>query len=153
MFMHRWICALLFPLLACSNAAWCQEGLSWKVILNKKVVLRSSHEDDTVGNRLQIKKSELDNNGLFKIEVTDSLEKKSKTGWVRSLALVAPDQTSIAQKDSASQLYFYNRDLLKMIWVRKKITAYTWTSPPDPAMAALIRIRRIRLFTLEFAEE
>ena len=151
--MHRWIRLLLFSLLACCGTAWSQDGLSWKVILNKKVVLKTGHEEDTAGNRLQIKKSELDNNGLFKIEVTDSLEKKNKTGWVRSLALVAPDQTSVAQKDSASQLYFYNRDLLKMIWVRKKLTAYTWTSPPDPAMAALIRIRRIRLFTLEFAEE
>lgn len=152
--MHKWIFFLFLPAAAGSSlTARCQDGLSWKVILNKKVVLHASNAEDTIANRIVIKKNELDNNGLFKIEVMDSLEKKNKTGWVRSLALIAPDQTSVAQKDSATQLYFYNRDLLKMIWVRKKLTAYTWTSPPDPAMAALIRIRRIRLFTLEFAEE
>lgn len=144
---------LLFLGIFAGMLAWSQDGISWKITLNKKAVLKASNPEDTLTNKLLIDKNDLDNNGLFKIEVIDSAEKKNKSGWQRTIALVAPDETNVAKKDSTSQLFFYNRDLLKLLWARKKLTAYTWTLPPDPAMAAAIRIRRLRLFTVELADQ
>lgn len=130
-----------------------QDGASWKITLNKKVILNSNNYDDTITNTLKIKRSDLDNNALFKIDFIDPAKKATKGTSFRTIAFLSPAQTVVLQKDSSDQVLIYNRDLLKVIWANKKVTLCTWSTPLDPGIAAAIRIRRFRLCTLEFLEE
>jgi hypothetical protein len=129
-----------------------QEQYNWKVTLNKKIVLQHAPSDDTSALVLRVKKEELNNNGVFKIDYIVKKGKDLEGNWFRTLALFEPGETSVYQKDSATQLYLYNKDILKLLWSRKKLTVYTWATPPDPAMAAVIRIRREKMFTIELED-
>lgn len=129
-----------------------QQQYTWKVTLNKKVVLQHAPSDDTSALVLRIKKEELNNNGVFKIDYIVKKGKDLEGNWFRTLALFEPGETSVFQKDSATQLYLYNKDILKLLWSRKKLIVYTWATPPDPAMAAVIRIRREKMFTIELED-
>lgn len=128
-----------------------QETASWKVTLNKKTILNGTDTEDTVKNRLLIKREDLSNNGSFKVEYTEAKNSETK-GWVRTMAVYDTTSTMMAQMDSTHVLLFYNKDILKLLWSRKKVIVYTWAAPADKAMAAAIRIRRLRLCTLEMAE-
>lgn len=148
--MKRYLMGTL--LIALVYAGKAQEGMHWKITLNKKVALTGTNFDDTTANQLQVKKEELSNNNLFKIEYFDKNEKGGKGSWVRTIALYDSSESELVKKDSTKQLMFYNKDLLKLIWARKKIYIYTWSSPPDPGMAAAIRIRRLRMCKLELVD-
>lgn len=133
-------------------AGYSQEGIYWKITLNKKVALTGTNFEDTVANRLQLRKEDLGNNNLFKVEYFDKNEKRGKGSWVRTIVFTDSVETELVKKDSTLQIMLYNKDLLKLIWARKKIYIYTWSYPPDPSMAAVIRIRRLRLCVLELVD-
>lgn len=124
------------------------EGTSWKITLNKKVVLKGSGEtaDSSV---LTLKKADLSNNGTFKIEYDTKNEPR---GWARTIAIFDTAEASIAQRDSTSAFFVYNKDLLKILWSRKRVYVYSWSAPIDKGMAAAIRIRRLKLCTLELID-
>jgi hypothetical protein len=140
---------LLFVLLISSGSIVAQSGGSWKIVLNKKAVLKGEQDSDTMNNLLPVKKADLSNNGIFKIEYD---KKQEPGGWRRSIAVFDTLETAIAQRDSTNSLEFYNKDLLKILWSRKKVYIYTWSAPMDKGMAAAIRIRRIRLCTIELID-
>lgn len=140
---------LLFVLLVSSGSIVAQSGGSWKIVLNKKAVLKGEQDSDTMNNLLPVKKADLSNNGIFKIEYD---KKQEPGGWRRSIAVFDTLETAIAQRDSTNSLEFYNKDLLKILWSRKKVYIYTWSAPMDKGMAAAIRIRRIRLCTIELID-
>lgn len=142
---------ILIGMLLWGGASVAQESASWKVTLNKKTLLTSSDTEDTVKNRLFIKREDLTNNGSFKVEYTEPKNSETK-GWVRSMAVFDTNSTMMAQMDSTHVLLFYNRDILKLLWSRKKVIVYTWAAPSDKGMAAAVRIRRLRLCTLELAQ-
>jgi hypothetical protein len=125
-----------------------QDNSSWKLILNKKNLITSFNVDDSNSNVIEIKKADLSNNGVLKIEYTESALEKARGAWMRSIALFDTTGEVIAKQDSVQQLAFYNKDVLRMIWNRKKMGVYTWSAPIDKSMAAVIRIRRYRLCTL-----
>jgi hypothetical protein len=125
-----------------------QDNSSWKLILNKKNLITSFNVDDSNSNVIEIKKADLSNNGVLKIEYVESAVEKARGGWMRSIALFDTTGEVIAKQDSVQQLAFYNKDVLRMIWNRKKMGVYTWSAPIDKSMAAVIRIRRYRLCTL-----
>jgi hypothetical protein len=130
--------------------AHAQESASWKVSLGKKNILTGNAED-TSKNIISLKKADLTNNGMFRIEYTEPKNSATK-GWVRTIALMDTTSAVVAQRDSTSELRFYNKDMLKILWSRKKVTLYTWAAPADPAMAAAIRIRRQHLCTIVLAD-
>ena len=139
---------LLFVMMG--RAANAQDSATWKIVLNKKAVLATGLED-TVKNLIRIKKSELSNNGVFRIEFTAPKNNPNKS-WVRTMAMLDTNSQEVVKLDSASMLQLYNKDLLKVLWNRKRINCYTWAAPNDPAMAAAIRIRRTHLCTIELAD-
>lgn len=149
----RFFKLILIAIIVIPMASIAQDGSSWKISLGKKVLLNGNNYDDTVTNTIKIKKSDLDNGGLFKIEFTDPNKKATKGTNFRTIAFLNPGQTVVLQRDSADNLMMYNRDLLKVIWANKKVTVCTWSTPLDPGIAAAIRIRRFRLCSIEFAEE
>lgn len=126
-----------------------QNSGSWKIVLNKKAVLKGTLDSDSMNNFIPIKKADLSNSGIFKIEY-DS--KQEPGGWRRSIAIFDTTETAIAQRDSTNSLELYNRDVLKILWSRKKIFIYTWSAPMDKGMAAAIRIRRFKLCTVELVD-
>lgn len=134
--------AIVFiALLAISLSASAQMS-SWKITLNKKAVIKSSTVDDTVANVIRVKKADLSNNNLFKIEFDGNKANEVPKGWVRSIGLFDEKGEGTAQKDSADQIFLFNKDLLKIIWTRKKLNICAWLAPADPAMAKAIRIKR-----------
>ena len=147
--MNYRIC-LFFLTILIAPFAHAQETASWKVYLGKKNILTGNTED-TSKNIIAVKKADLTNNGMFKIEYTDSKNSATK-GWVRTIALMDTTSAVVAQRDSTSELRFYNKDMLKILWSRKKVSLYTWAAPADPAMAAAIRIRRQHLCTIILAD-
>jgi hypothetical protein len=129
-----------------------QDKSTWKLILNKKNLITSFNLEDSSANQIEIKKSDLSNNGVLRIEYLESATEKARGGWMRSIALIDSSGESVAKQDSVQQLAFYNKDLLRMIWNRKKIGVYTWSAPIDKSMAAVIRIRRYKLCTLNLVD-
>lgn len=128
------------------------QDIYWKVTLNRKTVLKGVDENDTVSNRIQVKKADLTNNNIFKLEYYNKNEKSPKGAMYRTIAYYDPSGSPTVKLDSTFLIMVENRDILKLLWTRKVLTAYTWSSPSDPAMAAAIRIRRTRLFTLELID-
>ena len=130
---------------------YAQEGANWKIVLNKKAILTASGQEDTLKNKLQIKKSDLANNNIFKIEYNEPKNSTTK-GWVRTIVIMNTTSTVVVQQDSVSLLQLYNKDLMKLLWSRQKVNVYTWVKPLDPGMAAAIRIRRFHLCSIELIE-
>lgn len=141
---------LIFLIIFTTPFAHAQESASWKVYLGKKNILTGTAED-TSKNLISLKKADLTNNGRFKIEYTDSKNSATK-GWVRTIALMDSTSAVVAQRDSTNALEFYNKDMLRILWSRKKVSLFTWAAPADPAMAAAIRIRRQLLCTIVLAD-
>jgi hypothetical protein len=148
--MRYKISALLLLAIVTSFSIHAQEGASWKIVLNKKAVLTATAED-TVKNKITIKKDELSNNAIFKIEYNEPKNSPTRL-WVRSIGLFDTLSAAVAQQDSVHTMQFYNKDLLKVLWNRKKVLIYTWAAPADKAMAAAIRIRRQHLCTIELVD-
>ncbi len=144
---------LLFFISFCilHSLAHSQDAPSWKVILNKKVILTGKGEEDSVKNKIQVKKSDLSNNNIFKLDYSNGNDKTMK-GWVRTLALIDTTSTIVMQQDSITLLQFYNKDMMKILWSRRRLNIYTWTRPLDTGMAAAIRIRRFHLCTIELID-
>ena len=68
-----------FIILLGTLAANAQKPPVWKVTLNKKKVLEASTED-TVKNVIQIKRDDLSNNGVFKLDYKEGSDHPSKLG-------------------------------------------------------------------------
>lgn len=128
-----------------------QEGANWKIVLNKKAILTASGQEDSIKNKLQLKKSDLANNNIFKIEYNEPKNSTTK-GWVRTIVIMDTTSAIVVQQDSVSLLQLYNKDLMKLLWSRQKVNIYTWVKPLDPGMAAAIRIRRFHLCSIELIE-
>ena len=145
----------LFFVTLCSSlsiiSVTAQESGSWKIILNKKAVLSATGIEDSLKNKVLLKKSDLSNNNIFKIEYVEPKNSATK-GWVRTIALLDTTAATVAQQDSVTMLQFYNKDMMKILWSRKRINIYTWLKPLDPGMAAAIRVRRFHLCTIELID-
>ena len=148
--MRYRIITILFSCLLITSFGFTQEVGTWKILSGKKVILAGVDEDSSK-NTILLKKADLSNNNFFKIEFTEPKNSVTK-GWVRTVALMDTVSTVIVQRDSTSSIQLYNRDMLKILWSRKKVHIYTWAAPADPGMAAAVRIKRILLSTLVLAD-
>lgn len=147
--MNKAFLFLFFCIVANTSIA---QDIYWKVTLNRKTVLKATDDTDTVANKILISKADLSNNNIFKIEYFNKAEKSPKGSWFRTMSLFDASENPTVRLDSANVLMVANRDLLKLLWVRRKVTAYTWSAPSDLSMAAAIRIRRVRMFTIELID-
>lgn len=145
--MKKW--SLIVALLSLyAYKGYSQDNNTWKITLNKKVVLKGdgNSPDTTV---LRLTKADLSNNNIFRITYDQKNELK---GWQRTIAIMDTNQVAVAQRDSVSEFLIYNKDVMGILWPRKKIGIYTWSAPLDKGVAAAIRIRRIRLCTIELMD-
>lgn len=135
---------LLFISMVMASFAFGQD--SWKVVLNKKQLLKANTESETVNSKKV-------NRSLFKqpsyLEITYT-QKQVTAGWTRSLLFFDENDTELYRKDKVKgTMKISNSILLKLFSTKKNIKIYTISTPTDPSIAATVRIRRVHLCTID----
>jgi hypothetical protein len=140
--------ALVIYLAMFALAAQAQSGDSWKIFLNKKLLLQTPVESNeavvvlnkatTIAkNTLSIQYKSADTESDFKrsFYINDAQEKT-----IKKIDLKAVDGTVIIN----------TKDLKAAAASRKPLFIYTTAIPKDPAMAAAVRVRRLLLCKIEW---
>ena len=114
---------------------------SWRVKLNKKLLLATNHEDEKTNVR-KVKATEWKKNGWLEITY-----KESDPGfWKRFFLFNDEDDNQALRVDSVTYSKISIASLRKLFAGKKEIRIYTFVAPLDPNTA--VRIRRIHLCTL-----
>jgi hypothetical protein len=114
---------------------------SWKVKLNKKVLLATNHEDEKTNIR-KVRRGEWKKNGSLEIAF-----KEAEPGvWKRFFLFNDEDDNQALRLDSVTYSKISLASLRKLFAGKKEIRIYTTVAPLDPNVA--VRIRRIHLCTL-----
>lgn len=116
---------------------------SWKVCLDKKVLLKASSED-AVKNVIKISSVDLKKNRNFIVNYTDATSQK---GWERTIA-VYDEKDNELKKQTGKRLSLKTSELKTLVNKYKVIKVYTVNSPIDPKMKSQVRLRRVHLCTL-----
>ena len=116
---------------------------SWKVCLDKKVLLKASSED-AVKNVIKISSVDLKKNRNFIVNYTDATSQK---GWERTIA-VYDEKDNELKKQTGKRLSLKTSELKTLLNKYKVIKVYTVNSPIDPKMKSQVRLRRVHLCTL-----
>ena len=134
---------LLFTTVVFMNA---QPGKdNWKVYQNKKLLISANEESETKNIR-SINKTDLNKIGDLIVTYEEANPDKE---WKRTIAIFDEQDQNLFEKAEINKIQISNVDLKKIIKDKTKIKIYTWAIPKDPAKAAVIRIRRVHLCTLE----
>jgi hypothetical protein len=118
---------------------------NWKVYHNKQLLLSASEESETKNTR-SINKADLDKIGELIVMYEAGIPDKE---WKRNIAIFDEKDSILFEKAEINKIQVSNADLKKMLHGKTKIKIYTWAIPKDPAKAAVIRIRRVHLCTLQ----
>ncbi|HET9429771.1 MAG TPA: hypothetical protein VFO70_01285 [Chitinophagaceae bacterium] len=114
---------------------------SWRIKLNKKVLLSTSTESENKNVRF-IKRSDWQKNGFLEINFKET----EPEVWKRSFLFVDEADNQLLSKDSVTHAKIKISTLRKIFAGKKEIRIYTIVAPLDPNLA--IRIRRVHLCTL-----
>lgn len=120
---------------------------SWKVCLNKKVLLNASVEDEKK-NVVSIPIADLNTTKLFTLGYKES---SSQKGWQRTI-LIYNEKDNELKKQKGKKLTLKTWELKSLVNKYKTLKIYTINSPTDPKLKARVRIRRVHLCTLIFQE-
>ncbi|MGZ3844640.1 MAG: hypothetical protein ACXVBH_01210 [Flavisolibacter sp.] len=133
---------LLFAFLLGITGAIAKQD-SWKVCLDKKVLLQTSKEDEQK-NVFTITSADLKKSKKLELSYTQVASDK---GWERTVSIYdANDQELKTVK--GNKLSLKNSELRSLLEQHKTIKFYTLYSPTDPKMKAMVRLRRVHLCTL-----
>ena len=116
---------------------------SWKVVHNSKTRLEAKIESEK--NSFAIKKEDLKAKGNLSVFIKDRAPEK---GWVRNILIVDDAENEITS-GKGDLMKVDNRLLAKAAPKVNTIHIYTMSLPSDPAKAALVRVRRIHLATIQ----
>ena len=115
---------------------------SWKIRMNNKSLLATSHEDEKV-NTKKIISSEWKKSGNLEIIFKEA----EPNTWRRWFLFFDAEDNELLSKDSTTNAKISLSALRKLFIGKKEIRIYTVISPLDPNIA--IRIRRVHLCTLK----
>jgi hypothetical protein len=115
---------------------------SWKIKMNKKIVLATSVENEK-SNVRKIKKDDLKKTGFLEILFTEA----EPDTWYRSFQLYDKDDHELLRMDSTTDAKIAFTQLRQLYRNRKEIIIYTTVTPRDPNLA--VRVRRVHLCTLQ----
>ena len=118
---------------------------SWKIYHNKKLLLTTSEESESK-NVVTIKFADLQKAGQLSIMFVDRILNKD---WRRNIAILDEKDSTLYEQMGVHGVRIANSRLKKMSAGKTRIKIYTWSLPKDPNKAALVRIRRVHLCTLE----
>jgi hypothetical protein len=124
-----------------SIAAFTQD--SWKLCLDKKLLLKSSVEDEEK-NSVKLSPSALQKSKSFSVDYKAA---SPQAGWQRSI-LIFDEKDKELKKQSGNTLTLKASDLKKLFQESKKLKIYTISLPTDPKLRAQVRVRRVHLCTL-----
>lgn len=124
-----------------------QDG-SFNLKLNGKPIAKGSFSGDA-GVTVTLNQKQLAAGGKLQIVVKDA---GNNSGWKR-IFLLADDQgneVKTMEKNSSNGTFDWNiTDLKDILKKYKKLTLHTYSIPIDEQQAALVRVRRFQLCTLE----
>jgi len=141
----KWIFSILVLLF--SLTAMAQKYDSWEIFHNRKEVasfnLKKETEDE---KKVLLLNRALEEPGFFIITYTPAAE---QADWTRNYVICDSTGKELRKFDNlGGQLKMINDDIARLIGDRKKIKIYTWATPSDPNLAAVVRVRRILLCTI-----
>ena len=116
---------------------------SWKVCLDKKVLLSTSSED-AEKNVIALSTSDLKKNKSFVLSYKESSAQK---GWERSISIYSEKDEEL-QKQKGKKFILKTSELKKLFQKSTALKIYTTYLPTDPKMKSQIRVRRVHLCTL-----
>jgi hypothetical protein len=115
---------------------------SWKISLNKKMVLISSEPNEML-NTKKIKSTEWNKNGYLEIIFNEA----DSGFWRRSFQFDDENGNQLFSKDSTTKAKIPQSVLRKLFTGKKEVRIYTVVSPLNPAIA--VRMQRVHLCTLK----
>lgn len=118
---------------------------SWKVYLNKQELF-SSNKVDEANNKLVISKSQLTKSAEF---VLTYVEQQSSKDWKRDIMVFDAADNRVLEKEGMNILKLTGKELAELLDKHKSIRIFTIALPTDPAQAALVRVARVHLVTVE----
>jgi hypothetical protein len=116
---------------------------SWKVCLDKKVLLNTSNED-AEKNVVKIASANLKKAKSFIVNYNEAVPQK---GWERTM-IAYDDKDNELKKQTAKKFTLKASELKTLLDKYKTIKIYTISSPTDPKMKSQVRLRRVHLCTL-----
>ena len=116
---------------------------TWKVCLDKKVLLNTSGEHEEK-NIIKISLSDLKK---FKSFTVSYKEESPQTHWERSI-LVFDEKDNELKIQAGKKLSIKTAELKTLMDQSKTIKVYTFYYPTDPKMKSQVRLRRVHLCTL-----
>lgn len=116
----------------------------WTVVHNGKTRLEAKNE--SAKNSFFVKREELQQKGTLSIFIKDKSPRKD---WVRTILVVDEAENEIAN-GNGDLMKVSNKQLFKAAASARKIHIYSISLPSDPEKAALVRVRRIHLATIQF---
>ena len=116
---------------------------SWKVCLDKKVLLNTSTED-AEKNVIKISFTNLKKAKTFLVSYKEAEPQKT---WERTITIYDEKDNEV-KKQTGKKLTLNTSELITLLDKYKTIKVYTINSPTDPKMKAQVRLRRVHLCTL-----
>jgi hypothetical protein len=116
---------------------------SWKVCLDKKVLLNTSTED-AEKNVTKISSADLRKSKTFAVSYKETSPQK---GWERTIT-VYDEKDNELKRQTGKKLTLKASELKTLLDKYKTIKIYTINFPTDPKMKAQVRLRRVHLCTL-----
>lgn len=116
---------------------------SWKVCLDKKILLSTSIED-AEKNVIKLFFSDLKKRKIFTVNYNEVTHQK---GWERTIT--AYDEKDNELKKQTGKKFSLKTSELKILLDKyKTVKIYTINFPTDPKMKSQVRLRRVHLCTL-----
>jgi hypothetical protein len=120
---------------------------SWKLCLDKKVLLNTSKEDEKK-NVIRISTSDLNKGKNMTLSYKEgSLQK----GWERTIILYDEKDNEL-KKQKGNRFALKAAELKSLLNNYKTVKFCTINSPTDPKLKARVRLRRVHLCTLVLQE-
>jgi hypothetical protein len=116
---------------------------SWKVCLDKKVLLATSNEDEKK-NVIMISAADLNKSKNFTLVYKESSPQKA---WERTIRLYDEKDAEL-KKQKGKKFTLKTSELKSLLNQYKTVKIYTINSPTDPKLKERVRIRRVHLCTL-----
>lgn len=116
---------------------------SWKVCLDKKVLLKASTEDEEK-NVVRISSTNLKKAKTFVVSYNEVAPQK---GWERTITAYDKKDNEFI-KQNGKKFTLKTPELKNLLDKYKTIKIYTINSPTDPKMKSQVRLRRVHLCTL-----
>ncbi len=124
-----------------------QDGDTWKVSFASRVLLVADEEDQSK-NTVSILAADLTKpDNCFMLSYRE-MNKPVKKKWKRSILIFDESDNELLKKESSS-IKLTPDELSDLFKEKKIIKIFTVSIPSDPSEAALVRVRRIHLCTLE----